>query len=164
MSMQCDDGAFESSPMIPEVVDLCALASGSPYAPQAFAFVQDGLRFTGEQLFDDVDQLRDEGDDTHVSGRDLALGLRDFAIERYGLLARPVLQHWNVHRTDDFGRIVFEMIESGLLSRQDQDSIEDFYGVYAFDEAFDHARILNIIDQEDDNEQPSRDLVAGHQG
>ena len=72
----------------------------------------------------------------HVSGQQLCLGLRDFAIKQYGLLALTVLGRWGLRRTDDFGRIVFAMIEAGLMKKTDEDTLEDFRGVYDFGEAF----------------------------
>lgn len=64
------------------------------------------------------------------------MGLRDYAIRQYGLLARTVLTHWNVRRTEDFGRIVFAMVQAGELRKSDDDSPGDFREVYDFDEAF----------------------------
>ncbi len=52
------------------------------------------------------------------------------------MLAPTVLATWNIRRTDDFGRIVFAMIEHGMMSKTPQDTIDDFRGVYEFDEAF----------------------------
>lgn len=108
--------------------------SAGIYPPQAFNFVQDGLRYTVEQLQRPESGGRAES--RHVSGQELCLGLRDYAISQYGLLARTVLQRWNIRRTEDFGRIVFLMVDAGLLRKTEDDDIEDFAGVYDFDEAF----------------------------
>lgn len=115
----------------------------SPYPRSAYVFVQEALGYTVSQLHGDprkVDPAK-----RHISGRQLCHGLRDYAISKYGLLARSVLQHWNIHRTDDFGRIVYALIETGQLTCSDEDRIEDFAAVYSFDEAFDEQRILNSI-------------------
>lgn len=72
----------------------------------------------------------------HLSGAELAWACRDFALEQFGLLAPTVLQHWGVRRTEDFGTIVFALIDAGLLARQPSDRIEDFERVYDFAEAF----------------------------
>lgn len=72
----------------------------------------------------------------HISGRELAEGVRDVALERFGLLARAVLGHWGIHRTEDVGEIVFALVENGLLVKQDEDRIEDFRDVYDFEEVF----------------------------
>jgi len=109
------------------------LAKG-PYPPAAFAFVQEGLRHTVDTLRDAEPEMPDSG--RHVSGRELCLGLRDYAIRQYGPLTRSVMRSWRVHRTEDFGRIVFALVEAGRLRKTDEDSIEDFQGVFDFDEAF----------------------------
>jgi uncharacterized repeat protein (TIGR04138 family) len=73
----------------------------------------------------------------HISGPELARACRDFALEQFGLTARTVLSHWGVESTEDIGRIVFILIDVGLLIRNSTDRIEDFNGVFDFEEAFD---------------------------
>jgi uncharacterized repeat protein (TIGR04138 family) len=73
----------------------------------------------------------------HVSGQDLSWGLRDYAQQRWGRLARCVLASWGVAETIDFGQIVFAMIASDFMQKQPTDSLEDFRGVFDFAEAFD---------------------------
>jgi uncharacterized repeat protein (TIGR04138 family) len=77
-----------------------------------------------------------EPSSSHVTGQQLCMGLREFAIQQYGMLAPAVLWHWNIRRTEDFGRIVYAMIDGGVLSRTAEDSIDDFSGVFDFSEAF----------------------------
>jgi uncharacterized repeat protein (TIGR04138 family) len=72
-----------------------------------------------------------------VSGRELAGGVRELALERFGPIARTVLQHWGIHDTDDVGRVVFAMVEQGILIKQEEDQLEDFTDVFDFEEAFD---------------------------
>ncbi|HET7789170.1 MAG TPA: Minf_1886 family protein [Gemmatimonadales bacterium] len=72
----------------------------------------------------------------HLSGAELAWACRDFALEQFGLLAQTVLAYWGITSTEDLGRIVFLLIDVGLLARQDSDQIQDFSGVYDFAEAF----------------------------
>jgi uncharacterized repeat protein (TIGR04138 family) len=72
----------------------------------------------------------------HVTGAELAWACRDFALQQFGLLAPDVLEHWNVRRTEDLGRIVFTLVSVGLLSTQPTDREADFAGVYDFGEAF----------------------------
>ena len=72
----------------------------------------------------------------HLSGAELAWACRDFALEQFGLLARTVLAHWGITATDDLGRLVFLLIDVGLLARQPSDRLEDFDRVYEFDEVF----------------------------
>lgn len=110
------------------------LAQAGPYPLAAYQFVQEGLRYTVERVHDHADAA--PGGSRHVSGQQLCLGLRDYAIDQYGLLAPVVLASWHVHRTEDFGRMVFALIEVGAMSKTSQDSLDDFRGVYEFAEAF----------------------------
>ena len=72
----------------------------------------------------------------HLSGVELAWACRDFALEQFGMLANSVLTHWGINATEDFGQIVFMLIDVGLLARQPSDRIEDFERVYEFAEVF----------------------------
>ena len=73
----------------------------------------------------------------HVNGRELCWALRDYALERWGMLAKTVLEGWNIKRTNDFGRIVFGFIDFDMMRKQPEDSPEDFDDIYNFNEAFD---------------------------
>ncbi len=108
--------------------------SAGPYPQQAFEFVREGLSHTVGLVHGEGAAPDDEN--RHVSGQQLCFGLKDYAVRRYGLLARTVLAHWSINRTDDFGRIIFAMIDAGLMRKTDDDSFADFQGVYDFDEAF----------------------------
>lgn len=80
--------------------------------------------------------LRSLDEPRHISGRELAEGVRNLALERYGPMARTVLEHWGIHGTEDLGAVVFALVEQGILVKQDEDSLEDFRGVFDFEEAF----------------------------
>jgi uncharacterized repeat protein (TIGR04138 family) len=72
----------------------------------------------------------------HISGRELAEGVRDLAIARFGPMARDVLEHWGIRSSGDVGELVFALVEAGILIKQDEDELTDFVGVFDFDEAF----------------------------
>ena len=72
-----------------------------------------------------------------MTGQQLCEGLRDFAVQQYGMLARTVLNRWHIERTEDFGRIVFAMVEGGLMHATEGDSVRDFDHVFDFGAAFD---------------------------
>ncbi|HSJ26281.1 MAG TPA: Minf_1886 family protein [Longimicrobiales bacterium] len=72
----------------------------------------------------------------HITGRELAEGVRDLALERFGPMARTVLEHWGIERTEDVGAIVFALVECNVLIKQDEDSPADFENVFDFDQAF----------------------------
>ena len=72
----------------------------------------------------------------HISGRELTEGVRELALGRYGLLAKAVLEHWGIHETEDVGRVVFAMVEQGILVKEDDDTPEDFADLFDFEEVF----------------------------
>ncbi len=73
----------------------------------------------------------------HVGGRELCWSLRDYALQRWGLMARVVLADWNVNQTRDLGRIVFGFIDFDMMRKQPEDTLEDFDEVFNFDDALD---------------------------
>jgi uncharacterized repeat protein (TIGR04138 family) len=83
----------------------------------------------------------------HIGGRELALSCRDLALDRYGLLARQVFEHWGIRSTADIGDVVFTLVDLNLLISQPSDSRADFGCVYDFDEAFEHNYPWNVIHQ-----------------
>lgn len=72
----------------------------------------------------------------HVSGQQLLEGVREFALAQFGPMVVTVFNYWGVFRCEDFGVIVYDLIEAGLLSKSDTDSVEDFSGAYSFTDAF----------------------------
>jgi len=97
------------------------------YAAQAYYFIFDALDYTIQRMR----KMR------HVTGRELLEGIRLYATERFGFLARTVLAEWGVYSTGDLGEIVFGLVSAGLLSRTEKDTRDDFEDVYDFEEAFD---------------------------
>ena len=93
------------------------LESDGRYHRDAYLFVREGLEYTQKHLAKD-----EHGKVRHVSGQELLGGLRGHAIEQFGPLALLVLEEWGVRRCEDFGEIVFNMIEHRLLARTEEDS------------------------------------------
>ncbi|MGD9690606.1 MAG: Minf_1886 family protein [Phycisphaerales bacterium] len=119
--------------------------------PGAFQFVIEGLSHTvarvhgedaaepgapGERPGKRSLQRAEPTESRHVNGRELCLGLRDFAVKKYGMLAPTVLKRWGLRNTEDFGIIVYAMIDRKQMRRSDEDRFEHFCGVFEFDEAF----------------------------
>ncbi len=100
------------------------------YAAEAYYFLREGLDYTSEKL------KRTSAGNRHVSGRELSEGLRDYALEEFGPLARLTLAQWGICETADFGRMVFDLIREGVFGKTAEDKIEDFNGVYDFEDAF----------------------------
>jgi uncharacterized repeat protein (TIGR04138 family) len=96
------------------------------YPRAAYEFVRDALQFTVERA----------GAQRHVTAKELLEGIRDHAREEFGPLARMVFESWNVHQTQDFGNLVFNLVEAGEMGKTDEDDIRDFDSVYRFEEAF----------------------------
>ncbi len=102
------------------------LARDPRYTVEAYAFVRGGLDFTVRSL----EKQR------HISGKELLEGIRKFAIDEFGPMTKTVLNGWGIKQTEDIGEIVFNMVETGLLGKTDEDSRADFANGYDFDEAF----------------------------
>ena len=101
---------------------------------EAYCYVFEALEHTIAHL----------GERRHVTGRELCMGIRDLAIEKFGPLARMVFAQWGVERTEDFGAIVFHLVETGLMGKTDTDSPEDFREVYDFEETFERNLRLEV--------------------
>lgn len=119
------------------------MSLSSQAAPRKMKFHQDAYRFIYEALHHTQQKMNrahtdTESEESHITGQELMLGLRELARNRYGLLARNVFSHWGVRSTADFGRIVYEMIDRGEMRKTDRDQLSDFFDVYDFDDAFDH--------------------------
>jgi uncharacterized repeat protein (TIGR04138 family) len=106
------------------VENICAV--DNRYKPDAYEFIMQALHFTQDKF----------KRNTHVTGRELLEGVREFVIEQYGPMGKTVLNHWGITRTQDFGNIVFNMVDKKLLSKTDADSLDDFKDVYDFEAAF----------------------------
>lgn len=86
------------------------------FKPEAYALVMESLDFTIRRL----------GERRHVSATELLRGLCDHARERYGLLAYTVIESWGITSAKQIGGIVYQLIEAGVLARQESDRFEDF--------------------------------------
>ena len=108
------------------------LAKDNRYTHEAYHFVREGLDFTQHKMA----KMSGAKEPRHVTGRELTDGMRQFAIETYGPMAKLLLNEWGIHSTEDFGEIVFNLVENNLLAKTEKDTREDFAGGYDFDEAF----------------------------
>jgi len=99
---------------------------------EAYEFVWHALERTIQELHGGGRR----GTETHVTPEQLLEGIRALALEEFGLLARSVLASWGVHRTEDLGEIVFNMVDHELLSRQETDTREGFRDGYDFETVF----------------------------
>ena len=107
------------------------LAKDPRYESEAYLFVKDALDYTQKLV---IKPSRDEI--RHVSGQELLEGIRAFALTQFGPMAPTVFEEWGIRRCEDFGEIVFNMVEIGLLGKTEKDSRADFQNGYDFDTAF----------------------------
>ena len=117
----------------PEIIDLI-YKEDSRYAKRAYDFVRQGLDHTVKEIR--KQDPKRAGRSFHVSGPELLEGMRVYALEQFGPMARTVLEEWGIKRCHDFGAIVFNLIEYNVFSKTDQDRVEDFSEVYTFEDAF----------------------------
>jgi uncharacterized repeat protein (TIGR04138 family) len=101
------------------------------YAREAYLFVREALDHTQKKI-----AKESRGRIRHVTGQELLAGIRDFALLQFGPMAMFVLEEWGIHACGDFGEIVFNMVDIGLLAKTEKDSRADFAGGYDFSEAF----------------------------
>jgi uncharacterized repeat protein (TIGR04138 family) len=113
-----------------------ARANGT-YPMDAYLFVQAGVIFAIRSIRDRRTVENPDGpqpESSHISGAQVCIGIRDLAWQHWGAMASSVLQSWSIHETLDFGRIVFALIEAGVLSKQESDTLDDFRNIYSIHE------------------------------
>jgi uncharacterized repeat protein (TIGR04138 family) len=113
-----------------EAVELI-LAKDLRYTREAYVFVREALDFTQKLI-----GRESRGKIRHISGQELLDGIRQFALQQFGPMAMTVFEEWGVKNCHDFGEIVFNMVEIGLLARTEKDSRDDFQNGYDFTDAF----------------------------
>ena len=107
------------------------LAKDARYHRDAYHFLKDALDHTQKTVArQNREQMR------HVSGQELLGGIRDYALSQFGPMTKMVFEEWGIKRCEDFGEIVFNMVEIGLLAKTEKDSRADFESGYDFFEAF----------------------------
>lgn len=118
-------------------VELAEIVKRDPrYAFEAYEFLFQALRHTQKVLGRTPPEEGGEGEPQHhVSGKELCEGIRDLALREFGLMARTVFRMWGIERTDDFGEIVFNLVEHNLMSKTDQDERNDFHEIFDLDQA-----------------------------
>jgi uncharacterized repeat protein (TIGR04138 family) len=108
----------------------------SRYHRDAYGFVREALEYTQKLVQKTERDERKQPSRQHVSGQELLEGIRACALEQFGPMALTLFEEWGVRRCEDFGEIVFNLVESGQLGKTENDSREDFKGGYSFEEAF----------------------------
>jgi len=107
------------------------LARDTRYPRDAYFFIREALDFTQKAV-----RKANKGKGRHISGQELLAGIRTYALDQYGPMALMLLEEWNIRRGEDFGELVFNLVEQGALSKTDNDTRADFQEAYDFQEAF----------------------------
>ena len=100
------------------------------YERDAYLFVREALDHTQKSIG------KDSRGRLHVTGQELLGGIREFALSQFGPMTMTVLEEWGIRCSQDFGEIVFNMVEIGLLAKTKEDSRADFQPGYDFFEVF----------------------------
>ena len=103
------------------------------YKFEAYSFILSALHYTMSSL----------PGPRHITGREFCEGIRRYAIDQFGPLARTVLEYWGIRQTLDFGKLVFALVDVGLMRKTEEDSLDDFKNVYDFKTAFDSKLVFD---------------------
>ncbi len=118
-----------------EVVSLI-VKEDSRFAKNGYLFLQKALNYTIDKERKRQGKVVTKTTKRHVSGQELLDGIREYALDQYGPMAYFTLGSWGINRCEDFGEIVFNLIEYGVFSKNDEDSKDDFSATNTFEEAF----------------------------
>jgi uncharacterized repeat protein (TIGR04138 family) len=113
------------------------LAKDERYAREAYHFVREALDHT-QRTVHKSEGIERATESRHVTGRQLLEGLRDCALRQFGPMAYHVLHAWGIHRSEDVGEIVFNLVEhsQGMFHKTEQDNREAFQDAYDFQTVF----------------------------
>jgi len=101
------------------------------YQPASYRFIREGLDYTLKTL-----KRSSPSSQRHVTGPELLEGIKLHALKEFGPMSKLVLNDWGINTCEDFGQIVFSLVNNGVLGKSESDRLEDFKEVYTFDEAF----------------------------
>jgi len=123
---------------IDEILDQI-VAKDRRYQRDAYMFLREALDYTQKTVVKPPRETREgskEEEVRHVSGQELLQGIRALAIDQFGPMVLSVFAEWGITRCEDFGELVFNMVDNRLLAKTKDDSREDFKGGYDFEETF----------------------------
>lgn len=122
-----------------EILD-AILASDERFAREAYHFVREALDHTQRKVYppEKTGPVDGPAENRHVSGQQLLEGIRDYGLQSFGPMTLTVLEAWGIHRCEDFGEIVFNLVDHGrgMFGKTERDSRDDFREGYDFREAF----------------------------
>ena len=107
----------------------------SRFHRNAYRFIYEALQHTQKNLGRGL-EVDDDEKSAHISGPELLEGVKELGKKQFGLLTTTVFRQWGIKATDDFGHLVYELIERGEMRKTDRDELSDFFSVYSFSEEF----------------------------
>jgi uncharacterized repeat protein (TIGR04138 family) len=107
------------------------LAKDERFHRDAYGFMREALDFTQKLI-----GTKNQGKVRHVTGQELLDGIRQYSLQQFGPMAATVFEEWGVRNCQNFGDIVFNMVEIGLLAKTEKDDRDDFRDGYDFADAF----------------------------
>jgi uncharacterized repeat protein (TIGR04138 family) len=107
------------------------ITKDSRFHHSSYLFLKETLDFTLNRIAE-----QNKGRQRHITGAELLIGFRDFALEQFGPMAHTLFKEWGLSKCQDVGDMVFSLIEEGVFGKQDSDTKEDFAEIYSFEEVF----------------------------
>ncbi len=135
-----DANNFIENKIEKEIIDV----KGDQYSVEAYQFILSSV----ESLLNKI--ILKGGEKRHISGQELAIEVKDNALEYFGPTALLVLEHWGIYETMDIGHIVYNLIDVELMGQKESDKIEDFYNVYDFKEEFKEKYQFSVTNEKEE--------------
>ncbi len=140
------------------------LRSDQRYHPEAYSFIFEALDYavrmkSGSKAAESGSTLQQ-----HVTGQDLLEGMRRYALESFGCLAYSVITSWGIQSTEDVGEMVFNLVDHGLMGKQESDTKEDFangFGGLPFLRIFQARPVFQYIHERDEWRTTYESTVLG---
>lgn len=102
------------------------VAKDSRYDARAYALLVDVVEYLGG----------DGEEKKHFSGEDVIDEFKERALDQFGPMTYTVLTEWGLKTCEDIGEMMFNLSDSGRISKDEDDTPESFVGGYDFREAF----------------------------
>lgn len=103
------------------------------YSVEAYLFIKEALDYTTKSLKKHVPK---NGVPQHITGKELLEGIRLYTLKEYGPMGKTLLEFWGVQKCEDFGEIVFNLVNLGVFGKTENDTLDNFKNGYDFNEAF----------------------------
>ena len=99
------------------------------YPPEAYEFIRQSVSYAQRKK-------SQHEESNQVSTAELVLEIKNYALKEYGPMAFYLLKKWSIDSTDDFGNIIYNLIEYKIFGEGDHDQRQDFNNAYNFHDVF----------------------------